>query len=273
MDQIRIENLEVFANHGVFREETTLGQKFLVSAVLYTDTEVSGWSDDLKQSIHYGEVCHFITKYMKEHTFQLIEAAAEHLAGALLREFAHLREISVELKKPWAPIGLPLEYVSVCIHRKWHTVYLAMGSNMGDKEAYIKDAVRKIEENTECRVKRVSDLIVTEPYGYTDQEEFLNGAMQIETLMSPRRLLSFLHKIEEEADRKRVVRWGPRTLDLDILLFDKEIIDSEELTVPHADMCNREFVLIPLSQIAGYVRHPIVSKTIAELLQELKKKG
>lgn len=265
MDQIRIENLEVFANHGVMREENVLGQKFLISAILHTDTERAGFGDDLTASIHYGEVCHFITKFMKENTYKLIEAAAEHLAGAMLIHFPNLRGVDLEIKKPWAPIGLPLENVSIRICRRWHTVYLAMGSNMGDKERYIRDAVKQIGEDEECVVKKVSDLIHTEPYGYTEQDEFLNGAMEIETLKSPMRLLDFLHRVEASADRKREIRWGPRTLDLDILLYDNEIISSEKLIIPHVDMCNRAFVLQPLSQIAPYVRHPVSGKTIAEL--------
>lgn len=265
MDQIRIENLEVFANHGVMKEETALGQKFLVSAILYTDTERAGLEDNLAESVHYGEVCHFITRFMKDHTCKLIEAAAEHLAGALLVYFRNLEEIDLEIKKPWAPIGLPLENVSIHIHRKWHRVYLAMGSNMGDRERYIRDAVKRIEDDRECDVIKVSGLICTEPYGYTDQDEFLNGAMEIKTLKSPMRLLAFIHELEAAAGRKREIHWGPRTLDLDILLYDNEVIDSEELTVPHMDMCNRAFVLRPLAQIAPYMRHPVNGKTIKEL--------
>ncbi|NBH83916.1 2-amino-4-hydroxy-6-hydroxymethyldihydropteridine diphosphokinase [bacterium C-53] len=273
MDQIRIENLEVFANHGVMKEENALGQKFLVSAVLYTDTERAGFTDDLKESVHYGEVCHFITKFMKDNTYKLIEAAAERLAAALLIHFCNLREIRLEIKKPWAPIGLPLENVSICIRRKWHRVYLAMGSNMGDRERYIRKAVERIGEDEECTVKKVSDLICTKPYGYTQQDDFVNGAMEIETLKSPVRLLDFLHEIEAEADRKREIHWGPRTLDLDILLYDDERIDSESLTIPHADMCNRAFVLKPLMQIAPYARHPVNGKTAAELWRCLEEGG
>lgn len=265
MDQIRIEKLEVFANHGVFEAETELGQKFLVSAVLFTNTESAGLKDDLTQSVHYGEVCHFIEQYMKEHTYKLIEAAAEQLARALLRKFTRIREIELEVKKPWAPIGLPLENVSVCIHRRWHTAYIAMGSNIGDRERYIRDAVEKLNHNMDCRVGKVSDLVKTDPYGFTQQEEFLNGAAEVFTLKSPEAFLALLHQIEAEAHRKRELRWGPRTLDLDILLYDNEVIDSEDLTIPHSDMCNRGFVLQPLAQIAGYVRHPINGKTISEL--------
>ena len=120
-DEIRIEDLEVFANHGVFPEENVLGQKFLVSAVLYTDTRRAGLTDDLSASIHYGEVSAFIDRYLREHTFQLLERAAEALAEELLLHTAGLEKIRLEIKKPWAPVRLPLKTVSVVIERQWHT--------------------------------------------------------------------------------------------------------------------------------------------------------
>ena len=99
LDEIRIEELEVFANHGVFPEENVLGQKFLVSAVLYTDTRKAGQTDDLTASIHYGEVCAFIDRYLREHTFKLLERAAECLAEELLLNTNHLRKVRLEIKK------------------------------------------------------------------------------------------------------------------------------------------------------------------------------
>ena len=137
-DKIKIQNLEVFANHGVFPEENVLGQKFVVSAVLYTDTRKAGQTDELTASIHYGEVSAFIDRYLKEHTFQLLEKVAESLAEELLLQTKGLQKIRLEIKKPWAPVGLPLETVSVEIEREWHTAYIALGSNIGDSEAYLK---------------------------------------------------------------------------------------------------------------------------------------
>ena len=103
-DEIRIEDLEVFANHGVFPEENTLGQKFVVSAVLFTDTRKAGKTDDLKASIHYGEVSAFVTEFLQRNTYQLLERAAEELAEALLLEWDRIERVSLEIKKPWAPV-------------------------------------------------------------------------------------------------------------------------------------------------------------------------
>lgn len=270
MDWIHIKDLEVFAKHGVFPEENVLGQKFLVSAALGTSTREAGQKDDLTKSIHYGEVSHFISCFLKEHTFKLLEAAAEKLAEELLLKIDRLESVCLEIKKPWAPIGLPLETVSVEIERSWHTAYIALGSNMGDKKAYLDSGVEGLRQTKGCRVLAVSDYLATEPYGVTDQDEFLNGAMKIRTLLPPHELLDRLHEIEQEAGRERIIRWGPRTLDLDILLYDDLILDDEELHIPHIEMYKRDFVLEPLCQIAPYMRHPVCNRTVQELLEALK---
>ena len=189
MDKIKIKDLEIFANHGVFPEENVLGQKFVVSAELYTDTRRAGRTDDLTESIHYGQVSAFIDMWLKKHTYKLLESAAENLAEELLLKYPGLKAIRLEIKKPWAPIRLPLKTVSVEIERAKHTVYIAMGSNMGDREKYIKDAVQKLDAVRGCTVRSVSELIETPPYGVTDQDDFLNGCLELETLLTPRELL------------------------------------------------------------------------------------
>lgn len=269
-DQIKITDLEVFANHGVFPEENKLGQKFLVSAVLYTDTRKAGKTDDLTASIHYGEVSAFITKYMKEHTYQLLERVAETLAEEMLKSISGLCKIDLEIKKPWAPVGLPLKTVSVKISREWHTTYVALGSNIGDSETYLNEAVEKIGQIPTCTVEKVSSYLVTEPYGVTDQPDFLNACLKMRTLLYPEELLKELNRIEKEAGRERIIHWGPRTLDLDILLYDDIILEEDDLCIPHVEMHKRSFVLEPLAEIAPYKRHPVYGKTVREMLEEIQ---
>lgn len=269
-DQIKITDLEVFANHGVFPEENKLGQKFLVSAVLYTDTRKAGKTDDLTASIHYGEVSAFITKYMKEHTYQLLERVAETLAEEMLKSISGLCKIDLEIKKPWAPVGLPLKTVSVKISREWHTTYIALGSNIGDSETYLNEAVEKIGQIPTCTVEKVSSYLVTEPYGVTDQPDFLNACLKLRTLLYPEELLKELNRIEKEAGRERIIHWGPRTLDLDILLYDDIVLEEDDLCIPHVEMHKRSFVLEPLAEIAPYKRHPVYGKTVREMLEEIQ---
>lgn len=272
-DKIKIQNLEVFANHGVFPEENVLGQKFVVSAELYTDTRKAGQTDELTASIHYGEVSAFIDRYLKEHTFQLLERVAESLAEELLMQTKGLQKIRLEIKKPWAPVALPLETVSVEIEREWHTAYIALGSNIGDSEAYLKEAIDKLDHLSTSRVEKVSSFLVTAPYGVTDQPDFLNGCLKLQTLLYPEELLRELNRIEQEAGRERIIHWGPRTLDLDILFYDQEIIDMPDLHIPHIDLHNRDFVLVPMNQIAPYLRHPVLNQTISQLLDSLLNKS
>lgn len=272
MDKIIIRNLEVFANHGVFPEENKLGQKFLVSAELLCDTEKAGRTDELDYSIHYGLVAEEITSYMKAHTKKLIEAAAEEVAEHLLLTFPLMRGIILEVQKPWAPVGLPLETVSVKIERGWHKAYVAFGSNMGDKKGHIEAGIQALREDRRIRMGKISDMIVTKPYGGVEQDDFLNGCLELDTLLSPYELLEVLHRVEQQEKRERLVHWGPRTLDLDLLFYENEILESKELAVPHPELEKRLFVLEPLSQIAPYKVHPVVGKRVKTLLEELLEK-
>ena len=269
MDEIRIENLEIYAGHGVFAEENRNGQPFFVNATLYTDTRAAGQKDDLTLSTHYGEVSHLIHKCLREKTFQLIEAAAEYAAEQVLLQFPLVKSLSLEIRKPSAPIGLPFESVSVKIHRGYKKAYLSIGSNMGDKEQYVNEAVEKIKAHSLIKIVRVSELLVTKPYGGVEQDDFLNGAIELETLLSPIELLHFLQKTELEAGRERKIHWGPRTLDLDILFYEDVISQTKELMIPHPDMQNREFVLKPLAELCPYYMHPLLNKSVKQMLEEL----
>lgn len=270
LDKIIIKNLEIFAKHGVFPEENILGQKFLVSAVLYTDTRKAGKTDDLTASIHYGEVCQSIDAYMRIHTCQLLERAAESLAEELLLSIPRLEKIELEIKKPWAPIGLPLETVSVEILRQWHTAYIALGSNLGEKKRYLEDAVASLNQLPLARVEKVSNYYVTPPYGVKEQDDFLNACLELRTLLTPEELLEALQALEQAAGRERTIHWGPRTLDLDVLFYDDLVLESEKLCIPHVEMQKRKFVLEPLHDIAPYKRHPVYGKTVREMLEELE---
>lgn len=272
MDQIIISNLEVFGYHGVFEEEAFLGQKFIVSATLYLDTRKAGKSDDLKQSLDYGEVCGRIKTLVEQERYQLIERLAEEIAEMLLLKYSLLKKVEICVKKPWAPIKIPIETVAVTIERGWHKVYLSIGSNMGDREGYLDFAIDQLNALSDTKVTAVSDYIETKPYGDIEQDDFLNGALELETLKSPRELLEEINRIENEAHRERVIHWGPRTLDIDILFYDDEIIMEEDLRIPHVEIAKRAFVLEPMAGIAPFYVHPVYQKPIVILRDELNEK-
>ncbi len=271
MDMIYIENLELFGYHGVLEEEAVLGQKFIICARLFLDTREAGKDDDLSKSLDYSDVCRSIKDIVKNERCQLIECLAEIIAEKLLLTYDILKEVEITVKKPWAPVLVHLDSVSVTIKRGWHKAYLSIGSNIGDREGYLDQAVDYLNNEEDTRVTAVSDYIETKPWGDVEQEDFLNGALEIETLKTPRELLSTAMAIEKEAHRERLVRWGPRTLDVDILFYDDEIIMEEDLKIPHVEIPRREFVLEPLSAIAPYYMHPVLHRSVAELLEDLRK--
>lgn len=271
MDQIIIENLETFGYHGVFEEEAFLGQKFIVSAALFLDTRKAGKSDDLKESLDYGEVCHTIKKFVENERYQLIERLAEEIAEKLLLTYTMLKKVEITVKKPWAPVLVSMDTVSVKIERGWHKAYLSIGSNMGDREGYLDFAIDSLNALADTRVTSVSDYLETDPYGEIEQDKFLNGALEIETLKTPQELLETINGIEKEAHRERLIHWGPRTLDIDILFYEDVIMMEENLVIPHVEIPKREFVLEPLSAIAPFFIHPVYHKSVTELLEELRR--
>ena len=146
----------------------------------------------------------------------------------------------------------------------FHTAYLALGSNLGDKEANLRRALELVQQRG-VEVVKTSSFICTEPYGVTDQPQFLNGVCEVRTSLEPLALLQTLLEIEQEMGRVRLRHWGERNIDLDLLLYEDVVMDTPELILPHPDMQNRDFVLLPLAEIAPELVHPILQKSIEEL--------
>jgi 2-amino-4-hydroxy-6-hydroxymethyldihydropteridine diphosphokinase len=148
-------------------------------------------------------------------------------------------------------------------------VYIGIGSNIGDKTTNCQTAVECLAEAG--RIVGVSSFYYTEPVGYKEQEDFINAVASLQTSLSPSELLRICHAIEDRLGRRRTVRWGPRTVDLDILLYGDLVVSRPDLVIPHPLMALRKFVLAPLVEIAPAVIHPTLNKTMIQLLSELQK--
>ena len=147
------------------------------------------------------------------------------------------------------------------------TVYLSLGSNLGDREANLREAIQRIGELGD--VKAVSSFYETEPVEFTAQPWFLNLALEFQTELMPKQLLAAVMKIERAMGRRRVQPKGPRLIDIDILLFGNAVINDAKLVIPHPAMHERKFVLEPLTEIAPETKHPVLKKTVRELQDEL----
>jgi 2-amino-4-hydroxy-6-hydroxymethyldihydropteridine diphosphokinase len=150
-----------------------------------------------------------------------------------------------------------------------HTAYLSLGSNLGDRAANIERALALLATSG-VRMIRRSSLYKTEPVEFTAQGWFLNLAVEVETGLMPRQLLHAIRNVEQEMGRRRIVRAGPRILDIDILLYGTSIVRTAELEIPHPRMAERLFVLIPMAELAPNLRHPVLKLTMVELLASTK---
>jgi 2-amino-4-hydroxy-6-hydroxymethyldihydropteridine diphosphokinase len=149
------------------------------------------------------------------------------------------------------------------------TAYLSLGSNVGDREAHLRHALERLEA-ADVHVAAKSQVYETEPQDLAGQPWFLNLAAEVETDLFPMQLLSRIQKIERDLGRQRLRAGGPRTADIDILFYGRFVIDTPQLVVPHPRLHLRRFVLEPLSEIASDLRHPVLRKTVREMLAELQ---
>ncbi|MGQ9607936.1 MAG: 2-amino-4-hydroxy-6-hydroxymethyldihydropteridine diphosphokinase [bacterium] len=149
------------------------------------------------------------------------------------------------------------------------TIYIGLGSNLGNKKENIRQALSLLNEVEGITIVKISSFYETEPVGYEDQNWFINAVAQIETSFSPQEILKIFKEIEQKIGREESIRWGPRKIDLDILFYDQLVYKSNDLIIPHPRLHERAFVLVPLAEINKELMHPIYNKSINKLLSEL----
>ena len=269
MDKIHIKDLEIIGFHGAIPEEKVLGQKFVLSFELDVDLRQAGKNDDLTKTVHYGELAQKVEEEFTKTSYDLIEKAAEEICEFVLLNYPLVKKVKLLLKKPLAPTRKHVEYVAVEIERKWNKVYIAAGSNLGDKEETLKEAIYIIDKRKDCVVTKVSNFYTTDPVGYEDQDQFVNCVFEINTLQTPSELMDTLLEVEKDFKRERIIRWGPRTLDLDIIFYNDIISYDEHILIPHPRAHERQFVMKPMCDINPYYVHPIYRKRVMDISSEL----
>jgi dihydroneopterin aldolase / 2-amino-4-hydroxy-6-hydroxymethyldihydropteridine diphosphokinase len=244
-DRIELRGLRVRGYHGVLDSERRDGQEFLIDAVLAVDTRPAAATDDLSLTVDYAGLSERLAAIVAGEPVQLIETLAEQLAQACLAEPA-VRQAEITVHKPNAPISLPFGDVSVTIRRERRVpVVIALGSNLGDRRQELQRAVDELAATRGLHITAVSPVYETAPVGGPEQPDYLNAVVLAETSGPAAELLRRAHMIEAAAQRAREVRWGPRTLDVDIIAYGAETSSDPVLTLPHPRAHERAFVLAP----------------------------
>jgi dihydroneopterin aldolase/2-amino-4-hydroxy-6-hydroxymethyldihydropteridine diphosphokinase len=264
MNEIRIKGLKITAFHGVLESEKVISQPFVFDITLHLDFYGAYKTDDLEKTINYDEVCNLVAEKTTGCSYNLIEKLAYDCAFMLVETYPSVHQVDLVLSKPSAPVKQEFGDINVAVSLKRTTCYLSLGSSMGDKRAYLDFAISELDKTRGIKIVRVSDYVKTEPYGGVAQNEFLNCAIEISTVLAPHDLLFEINEIERRGNRIRDLKWGDRTLDIDIIFYGDEIICDERLVVPHADYQNRDFVLTPLKQIAPNFVCPLTKRRIKD---------
>jgi len=255
MDRIEINGLRVMTLVGVLPHEREAQQPLQVDLSLEVDLADAGYSDELADTAHYGLVAERAAAVMRESKDLLLERLAHRIAEeALLVDRVEAVEVTLTKLRPPIPEDLDTTAVRIRRDRKQlnvpvrqqHTAIVALGSNLGDRIGFLKFGIEQLGP-----VVRHSRVYETEPVGGPDQQgAYLNMVAVVETPLDPFAFIRRCQRIEAMAGRQRVVHWGPRTLDIDLLFYDDANISTDELLVPHPRIAQRRFVLHPLSDVA-----------------------
>lgn len=252
-DRISLLGVRARGFHGVLADEKRDGQDFVVDVVLHLDLAPAGTSDDLERTVSYAEVGADVVARIEGPSLDLIETLAEQIAAdALARPL--VRAVDVTVHKPFAPVGVPFGDVSVTVSRRREVpVVIALGANLGDAARTLDAALDDLGDA--LHDVRRAPFVTTDPVGGPDQPRYTNSVVVATTTLGPAELLSRLHAVEARHGRVREVRWGARTLDLDLVQYgdpvtgDDVVSDDPALTLPHPRAHERGFVLQPWSRV------------------------
>ncbi|MFM2437305.1 MAG: hypothetical protein RLZ55_111 [Actinomycetota bacterium] len=266
LDTIEVRGIVGFGRHGVLVHERAIGQTFSVDVRVRADLSRAGASDELGHTIDYGRVAALAHERIVGPPFALIERLAEVIA-ADVADLPGVVRATVTVHKPHAPMPVPTSDVTVSRTRRApQRVVLGLGANLGDRLDCLQQALVRLSDAGVC-VEAVSPVVETDPVGGPEQADYLNAVAVVRTTLGPYALLGLLHAIEDASGRVRDVRWGPRTLDLDILDFAGRTLDAPDLLLPHPRAMGRGFVLVPWAAVAPH--DVLAGREVREHLQRL----
>ncbi len=255
-DTIELTGVRARGHHGVLAEEKRDGQGFVVDATLHLDTAPAARDDALARTVDYAEVAGIIVDVVGTGALDLIETLAARLAEAILASQSLVRSVEVAVHKPSAPIPHPFADVAVRIRREAPPVeaVLALGTNLGDREEHVRRALELLARAEDVEIAWQAPVVETDPVGGVlvdgaEQAPYLNTVVGLRTGLGPWELLDLAHAIEADAHRERTLRWGPRTLDVDVITWGDRVQDDVDLTLPHPRAHERAFVLAPWAAV------------------------
>jgi dihydroneopterin aldolase/2-amino-4-hydroxy-6-hydroxymethyldihydropteridine diphosphokinase len=251
-DRVDVTNLCLHGHHGVFPEEKTLGQKFYVDIECHMDVRPAAKDDDYAKAVSYADLCDIAVGISGQGPYNLVETLGDRIAQAILDRFHQVTKVVIRLRKPAAPMAVHFDSVGVTITRqRRYRIGLSLGSNLGDKLANLRRALAWLNTDNAIEIDRVSKFYRTAPWGKEDQDWFLNACATGWSTLDPVTILKVLKRVELHLGRVPGERWGPRAIDIDLLFVDDMRLKSPLLTLPHPEMFNRSFVLVPLAEIAA----------------------
>jgi dihydroneopterin aldolase / 2-amino-4-hydroxy-6-hydroxymethyldihydropteridine diphosphokinase len=271
LDQIRLAGLAARGHHGVFEHERRDGQDFVVDVVLHLDTRTAAGSDEVTDTVHYGELAVGLADVLRGEPVHLLERLVDRLARVCLAD-RRVAATDITVHKPGAPIPERFADVAVAVRRtrldipaaEPARVVLALGANLGDRAAALQAALDDLARVDGVRVEAVSPVVETQPVGGPVQPCYLNAVALLRTTLSPLALLSQCQRVEQAHGRLRGVRWGARTLDLDLVAYGDLADRGDRLELPHPRAAGRAFVLAPWAALDPGAE--LAGRPVAELL-------
>lgn len=266
--EIVINDIEIMALHGVNQEEKVKKQPFSISLTIEPASKKGEDTDNISDTVSYSAVTKLVKKVVEGNSFNLLEKLSKEILTEICKNF-DIQKATVLVEKLDPPMSVKPRSVGYRKSIDYALVYLSLGSSLGDKNKMLDFAVELLKKHPLIKNVRESTRIKTAPYGDVAENMFLNSAVELETALTPEELLEYIHEIEKKAGRVRKVRWEDRKLDIDIVLYGEEIINTKDLVIPHKELHKRLFFLEPILELNDSLFHPVLQRYLQDLFNDI----